>query len=170
MKRFVLVLTLFFSVALATTYQKLSLPQQVERAEIIVRVTIKNTAVEIRGTGAAARPWTAYGVEVKQFLRGESIGLPQRNNAPSVSILGGDKLKLEGAPQFKTGEDWVLMLYAKPYDSPVVGFRQGAYRIDGTQVLDVDGKPVALTVDGKKQEATAPVFLKAIEDLIGGQK
>jgi hypothetical protein len=170
MKHLSLVLTLFFSVALATTYQKLSLPQQVERAELIVRVTIKNTAVETRGTGTAARPWTAYGVEVKQFLRGESVGLPQRSNAPSISILGGDKLKLEGAPQFKVGEDWLLMLYAKPYDSPIVGFRQGAYRIDGTRVLDVDGKPVTLVVDGKKQDATAPVFLKTVEDLIGGQK
>ncbi len=166
MKRLVWLLALVSGVALATTYQKLSLEQQVEKAEIIVRGTIKTLTTETR----AGRPWTVYTVDVKGYLRGESTGLPKRGDAPSFAVLGADKLRLEGAPSFKAGEDWVLLLYAKAYDSPVVGFRQGAYRIENTRVLDVDGKPVTLTQDGKTVEATQTSFLKRLEDLIGGQK
>ena len=33
--------------------------------------------------------------------------------------------KLELAPRFEVGEKVILLLYTKPYDSPVVGFRLG---------------------------------------------
>lgn len=166
MKRWLLALALLSSLALATTYQKLSLEQQVDRAEIIVRATIKTVTPETR----VGRSWTAYTLEVKSFLRGEAAGLTVRGGAPSFAVLGAEKLKLEGAPAFKVGEDWLLMLYAKPFDSPIVGFRQGAYRFDNARVLDVDGKAVLLEVAGKSSPATETTFLKTVDDLIGGRK
>ncbi len=166
MKRFFTALALLSSLALATTFQKLSLEQQVDRSEIIVRATIKTVAIETR----VGRTWTAYTLEVKSFLRGEAAALTVRGGAPSFAVLGGDKLKLEGAPAFKAGEDWLLMLYTKPFDSPIVGFRQGAYRFDNASVLDVDGKAVTLEVDGKRSAATETSFLKTVNDLIGGRK
>ena len=166
MKRLLLALSLLSSLALATTYQKLSLEQQVERSEIIVRATIKTVALETR----VGRTWTAYTLDVKSYLRGESVGLPVRGAAPSFAVLGGDKLRLEGAPVFKAGEDWLLLLYKGAFDSPVVGFRQGAYRFDNARVLDVDGKAVTLEVAGKRSEATETTFVKTVTDLIGGRK
>ena len=166
MKRVLMALALLSSLALATTFQKLTLEQQVERSELIVRATIKNVAIETR----VGRTWTAYTLEVKSYLRGEAAGLTVRGGAPSFAVLGGDKLRLEGAPAFKVGEDWLLMLYQKPFDSPIVGFRQGAYRFDNARVLDVDGKPVTLEVAGKRSDATETAFLKAVTDLIGGRK
>lgn len=166
MKRLLLAVALLSSLALATTYQKLSLEQQVERSELIVRATIKTVAIETR----VGRTWTAYTLEVKSYLRGEAAGLPVRGGAPSFAVLGGDKLRLEGAPTFKAGEDWLLMLYQKPFDSPIVGFRQGAYRFDNARVLNVDGKAVTLEVAGKRSDATETAFLKTVSDLIGGRK
>ena len=166
MKRFLTALTLLSSFALATTFQKLSLEQQVERAEVIVRATIKTVTIETR----VGRTWTAYTLEVKSYLRGEAAALPVRGGAPSFAVLGGDKLRLEGAPAFKAGEDWLLMLYQKPFDSPIVGFRQGAYRFDNACVLDVDGKAVTLEPAGKRSDATETAFLKTVSDLIGGRK
>ena len=166
MKRFFVALAVFSSFALATTFQRLSLEEQVERSEVIIRATIKTVAIETR----VGRTWTAYTLEVKSYLRGEAAGLPVRGGAPSFAVLGGDKLRLEGAPTFKAGEDWLLMLYAKPFDSPIVGFRQGAYRFDNARVLDVDGKAVTLEIDGKRSFATETTFLKTVNDLIGGRK
>jgi hypothetical protein len=166
MKRLALLIALTSSLALATTFQKLSLQQQVEKAEVIVRATIKGTAQETR----ANRPWTVYTLTVRQYLRGESTGLPKRGADASIAILGGGNVRLEGAPTFKVGEDWVLLLYAQAYDSPIVGFRQGAYRLDNNRVLDVDGKVVTVEQDGKKVEATTPAFLKTLENLIGGAR
>jgi hypothetical protein len=111
-----------------------------------------------------------YTLTVRQYLRGESTGLPKRGEDSSIAILGGGNVRLEGAPAFKVGEEWVLLLYAKAYDSPIVGFRQGAYRLDNNRVLDVDGKAVTISQDGKNVEATTPVFLKVLEDLIGGAR
>jgi hypothetical protein len=166
MKRVFILLTLLSSLALATTYQKLNLSEQVDKAEVIARVVIKSIAEE----KIANRLWTVYRVDVKQYLRGESTGLPKRGADASFAILGSGNVRLEGAPAFKVGEEWMLLLYAKVYDSPIVGFRQGAYRFDNNRVLDVDGKPAALERDGKKLEATVPVFLELLEDLIGGRK
>jgi hypothetical protein len=170
MKRFFVVLALVSSVALATTFQKLTLEQQVERAQVIVRATIGTVTQETRG----GRPWTVYALTVKTALRGEASALPQRANAPSIAVLGGTTqngtVRLEGAPAFKTGEDWLLMLYTTAFDSPVVGFRQGAYRFDNAKVLDIDGKSVTLEVDGKRTDATEAAFLKTVTDLIGGRR
>ena len=166
MKRLFVALALLSSLALATTFQKLSLEQQVDRSDLIVRATIKTVAIETR----VGRVWTAYTLEVKSYLRGEPAALTVRGGAPSFAVLGGDKLRLEGAPAFKAGEDWLLMLYAKPFDSPIVGFRQGAYRFDNARVLDVDGKAVTLEVAGKRSDATETTFLKTVNDLIGGRK
>jgi hypothetical protein len=148
----------FWALALATTYPKLSLETQLERAEIIVRATIKAVAVEERNK----RPWTVYTLESKQYWRGEGL-LPKSNALPSFAIFGSDKIKLEGAPSFKVGDEWIFLLYSKNYDSPIVGFNQGAYKLEGTGVLDTNNKPVQL--EGKP--ATKEGFIAALEKILG---
>ncbi|MFN3267479.1 MAG: hypothetical protein ACK41E_11650 [Deinococcales bacterium] len=148
----------FLAMALATTYPKLSLEVQLERAEVIVRANIK----EVQRVERNKRPWTVYALESKEYWRGEGL-LPKQGELPSFAIFGNDKIRLEGAPSFKVGEEWIFLLYTKNFDSPIVGFAQGAYRLEGTAVLDINNKPVLL--EGKP--ATRQSFIAAIEKILG---
>jgi hypothetical protein len=155
--------------SLATVTNALTLEQQIEKAQIITNVTITASEVQNR----ANKAWTAYALEPKKFIRGSSAELPKINIAnksvPSLSILGGANLKLEGAPSFKAGDELVLMLYTKPYDCPIVGFNQGVYRVTGGIVTTLNGKPITVTVDGKTVESSLENFLKQIEALAVGK-
>jgi hypothetical protein len=155
---FALLLLLVSTLALATTYPKLSLETQLERAEVIVRATVKEVLRQERNK----RPWMVYTLDTKQHWRGEGL-LPKTSEQPSFAIYGNDKIKLEGAPSFKVGEEWIFLLYTKNYDSPIVGFNQGAYKLESGTVLDVNNKPVLL--DGKP--ATRESFIAAVEKILG---
>jgi hypothetical protein len=76
---------------------------------------------------------------------------------------------MEGAPSFKEAEEVVLLLYTKPYDSPIVGFRQGAYRVINNKVQSLDGKPVVLTLEGRTLEVTLDQFLARVEQIARGR-
>jgi hypothetical protein len=147
-----------FTLAFATTYPKLTLEVQLERAEVITRAVIKEVKREERNK----RPWTVYLLETKQYWRGEGL-LPKTSDTPSFAVYGSDKIRLEGAPGFKVGDEWIFLLYTKNFDSPIVGFKQGAYRLEGTAVLDTDNKPVQ--IDAKP--ATRVSFIAAIEKILG---
>ncbi len=146
------------SLALATTYPKLTLETQLERAEVIVRATIKEVKREERNK----RPWTVYVLETKQYWRGEGL-LPKSSETPSFAIYGNEKIRLEAAPSFKVGEEWILLLYTKNFDSPIVGFAQGAYQLEGQTVLDTNKKPVQL--EGKPTNRAG--FIAAVEKILG---
>ncbi len=165
MNRLILCLLCICSVALATTYPKLSLEVQLERAELIARVFIKEVKLEERNK----RPWTNYVLDIKQYWRGDASTLPQTNQTPSFAIFGNQKTRLEGAPSFKVGEEWIFLLYAKPYENPIVGFKQGAYRLEGNAVFDTDNKAVQLEENGKKVPATRGSFIAALEKILGGK-
>jgi hypothetical protein len=155
---FCFVCALLSGLAFATTYPKLSLETQVERAEVIVRATIKEVVRQERNK----RPWTVYLLQTQQFWRGEGL-LPKTSDQPSFAIFGNDKIKLEGAPSFQVGQEWIFLLYTKNYDSPIVGFNQGAYRLESGTTLDVNNKPVLL--EGKP--ATRASFIAALEKILG---
>jgi hypothetical protein len=165
----VLALACLLGTAAATVYAKLALEQQVERAEVIVHAVIKGVGVSVR----ANRPWTNYTLEPKRFVRGQESDLPRVGAgpaaAPGFSVLGGETLRMEGAPSFKQAEEVVLLLYTKPYDSPIVGFRQGAYRVINNKVQTLDGKPVVLTIEGRTLEVTLDQFLARIEQIARGR-
>lgn len=147
-----------FTLALATTYPALTLEVQLERAEVIVQAVVQDVKLEERNK----RPWTVYTLTTKKYWRGEGL-LPKSSNLASFAIFGNDKIRLEGAPSFKVGEEWIFLLYTKNFDSPIVGFKQGAYKLDGTSVLDTNGKPVQL--DAKP--ATPSSFITAFEKILG---
>ncbi len=159
MKRFFCLLSFVcLPLALATTYPKLTLETQLERAEVITRATIKEVKREERNK----RPWTVYLLENKQYWRGEGL-LPKTLETPSFAVYGNEKIRLEGAPNFKVGTEWIFLVYTKNYDSPIVGFNQGAYQLEGSAVLDVGGKTVQL--EGKP--ATRATFIAALEKILG---
>ncbi|MEY4530328.1 MAG: hypothetical protein RLZZ156_1049 [Deinococcota bacterium] len=149
---------LFVTFAVATTYPKLTLETQLERAEVIVRATIKEVKREERNK----RPWIVYLLETKQYWRGEGL-LPKTAETPSFAIYGSDKIRLEGAPSFKVGSEWIFLLYTKNFDSPIVGFNQGAYQLEGTTVLNTEAKPVQL----ENKPVTRASFIAALEKILG---
>lgn len=151
-----------FGTAFATTYTKLTLAQQVEKADLIVRASIKQKNLETR----AGKIWTVYTLEIAKTYKGTNDVLKDS----SFAVFDSEKVKLEFAPQFNLKDDLFLMLYAKNYDSPVVGFNQAAYKIGSNGVTQLGGKPVILEQDGKKTEATVEAFAKQLEELTGGAK
>ncbi len=157
----ILALVCALGTATATVYAKLTLEQQVEKAEVIVHASIKAVNPETR----ANKPWTVYVLDAKRFVRGAAGDLPQSGGVPSFAVFGNDTIKLEGAPIFKAGDEVVLMLYKTAYDSPVVGFRQGAYRVTGGKVQTLEGKQVVLTLEGKTLEVTLEQFLARLDQI-----
>jgi hypothetical protein len=158
-----LALIFIFGTALATTYAKLTLGQQVEKADVIVRASIKQKTQETR----AGKIWTVYKLEVAKFYKGSA----ETFKDSSVALFDSEKVKLEGAPRFTENDDVFLLLYAKTYDSPIVGFRQGAYKVlEGDKIANIDNKPVMIEQEGKPIEATLETFTKQLETLIGGAK
>ncbi len=156
-------LILIFGTALATTYAKLSLEQQVEKADVIVRASIKQKTQETR----AGKIWTVYSLSIAKFYKGSA----ETFKDSSFAVFDSEKVKLEGAPKFNESDDLFLLLYAKTYDSPIVGFRQGAYKVlEGGKVVNIDNKPVLIDQDGKPTEATLETFSKQLETLTGGAK
>ena len=150
--------------ALATVYARLDLAQQAQKADIIVHALITSVAAEDRG----GRPWTVYRLQPQRFLKGEAAQLPQSGGSPSFAVLGGRGLTMEGAPTFRERDEVVLFLYARNYDSPVVGFRQGAYRVGQSRaVTDLEGKPVTEQQGGRPVELALDVFLNRVTALVG---
>ncbi len=154
--------------AFATTYQKLSLEEQVKRADVILNANILALREEERG----GKPWTVYVLQPIKMLKGEAKDIFGPDGTPQFAVLGGKNLRVLGAPAFKETEQVVLMLYTKNYDSPIVGFRQGAYKVTGTDehVEDLDGKAVSIGQDNKSIEANKAQLLSEIEKIIGGAK
>jgi hypothetical protein len=159
----VMVLMLIFGTVLATTYAKLTLEQQVEKADVIVRASIKQKTQETR----AGKIWTVYALNITKFYKGST----ETFKDSSFAVFDSEKVKLEGAPKFNENDDLFLLLYAKTYDSPIVGFRQGAYKVlEGDKVVNIDNKPVMIDQEGKPVEATTDMFTKQLETLTGGAK
>lgn len=159
----IIALVMLLSAALATTYAKLSLVQQVEKADIIVRASIKQKTQETR----AGKIWTVYSLEIAKFYKGDK----ETFKDSSFAVLDSDKAKLESAPRFNEKDDLFLLLYTKTYDSPIVGFRQGAYKVlEGDNISTLDNKPVMIDQDGKAVQANLDTFTKQLETLTGGAK
>lgn len=127
-------LALTAGVAQATTVSVVSFEDQIKKADVIVHVRI----VDVKTIQNKNFPWQQYTLSVRDTLKGEASLLPQVGSAPSFIVLGGDTWTMEGAPMFKKDEEWVLFLYKTQYDSPIVGFNQGMYRVQDSRVMGIE--------------------------------
>ncbi|AWN23428.1 hypothetical protein DKM44_09465 [Deinococcus irradiatisoli] len=108
--------------ASATSAPRLTLDQQAVRAQVIVRATVEAPA-SVQESG---QTWNVYPLTVLETLAGDAQALPKYQNKPSVWILSG----MQDGPLLPGGEA-MLLLYTARYDSPLVGFNQGAYNVQG---------------------------------------
>ena len=146
----------------ATSAPRLTLAQQAVKADVIVRATVQApTSVQENG-----QTWTVYPLTVLETLAGDAQSLPKSQDSPSVWVLGG----LQDGPLL-TGGETMLLLYKSRYDSPLVGFNQGFYPVQGTGsskvVLNLpDGTPgvtpVAPIANGSAAPAAASTTAPAV--------
>lgn len=129
---------LFFSAALlfsltlgglpatATTVPALTLEQQAKKAEVIVRATLGAAQTAKEGDVS----YLVYPLEVAEVLAGDVATLPQWEGKPALYVLQG----LQDFPKLAAKQEGIALLYTKRFDSPLVGFNQGWYPIEGGKV------------------------------------
>ncbi|MFC4455758.1 hypothetical protein [Deinococcus sonorensis] len=103
----------------ATTAPTLTLAQQAQRAQVIVRATL-GTPLQVTEEGVG---YTVVPLKVTETLAGDAAQLPQNQGGPALYFLSG----AEGLPTFQAGQDAMLLLYTGRLDSPLVGYNQGVY-------------------------------------------
>jgi len=136
--------------AQATTLVPLTLSQQIKKADLVLYVRILGVVQENRTLGKETLPWQVYTLEVLESLVGDASALPQKDGKPTLSVLGGADLTLEGAPALKAplnkdpGGEYILMLYKGSFDSPFVGFNQGVYPAVSGKVQNYPGNRTEL--------------------------
>lgn len=136
-----------WSAAWGTTVLAMTLDQQVQSSDRIVRGRVEAvTNIETRNRGRIV-PYTEVRVAVRETLKAKALPLV------SFRILGGTlpdgtTVRVHGAPSFKPGEDVCLMLREDTsLDVPIVGFSQGCYRLKadpivGMRVTSSEGLPI----------------------------
>jgi len=143
-------LSLLSFTAQATTLVPLTLSQQIKKADLVLYVRVLGVVQENRTLGKETLPWQVYTLEVLESLVGDASALTQKDGKPTLSILGGADLTLEGAPTLKAplgkdpGGEYILMLYKGSFDSPFVGFNQGVYPAVGGKVQNYPGNRTEL--------------------------
>lgn len=86
------------------------------------------------------------------FLKGETIGGAEDGTFELVvpgGSISGMQMRIAGAPDFVTGDRWILFLLPTYKTHPVVGLTAGAFRVvestnGTTEVRDAEGRPVGL--------------------------
>lgn len=134
-----LVAVLAAGAAFATSYLELTPAQMLTKADLVFVGTVRSLAT-VEKDGA---PWTRVTFAVSDGLVGTS-GDSVTLDFLGGEIAGGETLSVSGMPTFQRGERVLLMAYDQPYASPVVGFRQGVWRVGDAGLVDLDGRPLAL--------------------------
>ncbi len=112
----------------ATTVVPPSFDQLVSQADYIVRATVKSVTAEWRTDGVNKQIITKVEVAVNEVIAGTP---PQ----PTVlEMLGGkigtEELRVEGAPQFKVGDEDILFVHGNGLQfTPLVAMMHGRYHV-----------------------------------------
>lgn len=116
----------------ATTVQRLTLDQTVQRAERIVYATV--TALH-SGRDEVGLPATWVTLQIAQTLKGaQRKSLTIKQYGVNEPLPDGSVARIAGLPRYAVGEEVVLFLHAdsrRGFTSPV-GLGQGCYRINRT--------------------------------------
>lgn len=151
-----LLLALLAPLALAVGYRALTLEEIWADAEIVVFGTVDAVTVEAR----EGEPWTRVAVDPERLLEGggadgdEDEGEPAAEELLEFWALGGElpsgeALTVAEMPRFEEGERVLLALYDDDaLASPIVGFRQGLWRLGSDGLTDPRGRRLSVA-DGE---------------------
>lgn len=157
--------------ALATVYRQLALEEILAAAEVAFVGTVASLSVVIQDDV----PWTVVEFDVEQDLTDDA----GKGGEVRLSFLGGDPagapaLFVSLMPRFEVGERVVLLAYDEEYYSPIVGFNQGLWRLQGNALVDELGRRLSLDQGGGLQAdgdgAEAPRLIEALRRELGGER
>lgn len=146
-------LLLAASFARATTLEQLSVDQMIQKSTAIVRA-------KVTGSFAASRNgtiYTYYRLQVSETLKSSAPAATPASLEVAVpgGVLGRVMQSVAGAPELKTGGDYVLFLWTSRSGlTQIIGLSQGAFDVQGsslarrpgdTQMLDAAGREVVDT-------------------------
>ena len=135
----------------ATTYLQLTPEAMLAKASLV----FVGTVAEVRVTNDGGTPWTHVSFTVDTPLEGVAVDAGGKATKPvdlaflGGTVPGGPSLAVSGMPQFETGEKVLVFAYDQVYASPIVGFRQGLWRITPAGLRDEDGNLLSVTSAGK---------------------
>lgn len=161
--------------AQATTYAKISFDGLCDRAELIFRGTVESVVCSANAQNRNIHTYATF-TDVEWILPAEP---PNDVETYTLRILGGtadgETLIVHGMPRFEIGSEYVVFVRGNEhYVCPVVGGRQGAFRItrddpggeayvtnhDGVPIVGVHDGDIVLPTDGSNRaRQRAPVLL-----------
>lgn len=133
----------------ATAVTPLTLAQQAQKAEVIVRATLGTPTTAKEGDVT----YTVYPLTVTETVAGDAASLPQHMGQPALFFLQG----VQDLPALNGGQEVFALLYARKADSPLVGFNQGLYAVtNGAVSVSPAGNVAATGTPAPADPATAP--------------
>lgn len=152
----------------ATTYLQLTPGQMLAKADLVFVGTVSDVTVNVRD----GRPWTDVEFTVETPIEGVPLDADGRPSGPeTLSFLGGDaaggpSLAVGGMPQFEKGERVLVFAYDQAYASPIVGFRQGLWRVTAAGLLDEGGRQLSVDANGALVSGGSGAPLQQIVDAV----
>jgi hypothetical protein len=138
--------------SLATTLERLSLDEMIQRSTAIVRGKVLDSTTVQRGNMV----YTVYRLQVTERIKGGAGTASTEVYLPGGAI-GGYRQSFAGTPQMIRGSEYVVFLWISPKGIPqVVGLGQGVFDVKASvtgetvlsrgpleaEVLDASGKQV----------------------------
>ena len=139
LRALLVLLLLVFNVATATTYLELSLEEMFDKADIAFFGEVTASESEARD----GEPWTLITFNVARDLRGD-LEAEEITLAFYGGSAGGVTVNVTDMPQFRRGEEVLILAYDAEYYSPLVGFVQGLWRLEAQGFTDVRGRVLTL--------------------------
>lgn len=169
-----LVAALTLGSAHATSYLRLTPDAMLTKADLVFVGTVSDLQVAVLGDA----PWTRVTFRVDTPLEGvpapaatstSGAASGGSSTAPTVtleflggSVPGGPALTVGGMPSFTVGERVLVFAYDQRYASPIVGFRQGLWRVGPAGLRDDDGELLTVAAGGGLERGGAGSSLDAV--------
>lgn len=148
----------------ATTYLQLTPDAMLTRADLVFIGTVADVSV----ADETGTPWTHVRFTVDTPLEGVPTGADGHASQPvelaflGGTVPGGPALAVSGMPAFENGERVLVFAYHQPYASPIVGFRQGLWRVTPAGLQDEDGHFLAVGSGGELTSGSSGAALDAV--------
>lgn len=135
----------------ATTLQKLTLPEMAQKSTAVVRARVKASAGVLHGSDV----YTVYQLEPVEVWKAPVSGAPREVAVPG-GVAGGWRQPVDGAPSLVEGREYVLFLWtSKTGLTQLIGLSQGLFDVRAEsgiptvwrgaaseRMLDAGGQPV----------------------------
>lgn len=151
------------------------------QAEAVFTARVVDVTAEVLTDKALAGVYTTVTFEIEEVFTGpaldESLDRDDSSDAESdeelnlaeqgrlsLDFLGGEapgdrRLLVAGSPAWRTGEDVLVAAHLDPdLASPLVGFRQGVWRLSGDAYVDEDGQSLSIDAAGRLVRGELPAL------------